>query len=308
MKRNLVTVVSALPLPSFPPPMFLNTTWFCARFLLLYLSSSVLHLASPPSPPDMASHQGGPLRNATPAPLSPRPTNWNLDHLLSIFHQTAAHLGLHAAHLGLHAAHLGLHAACFPPITPANICTLCIGEQMLLPLLWTLLQSSVWIATALKNLSTEIHDLSSQVANLDLSPQPANLATLQASWRDIASRLASAAQASSLPQLPNVPQQATHSPRASRPAPTRNTNPARLEKGKETALPAPPPLPPNTVWPEQSAYPDLTRYDMSTSPPTLYGNPEAFTKEYPHTWEAEEFGNGKYPAGRSWTPSVTTLR
>ena len=41
---------------------------------------------------------------------------------------------------------------------------------------------------------------------------------------------------------------------------------------------------------------------MSTSPPTMYGNLEAFAKIYPHTWEAEEFTKGKYPPGPSWTP------
>jgi len=41
---------------------------------------------------------------------------------------------------------------------------------------------------------------------------------------------------------------------------------------------------------------------MSTSPPTLYGNPEAFAKKYPHTWEEEEFTKGKYPPCPSWTP------
>jgi len=112
----------------------------------------------------MASHQGGPSRIATPAPLSPLPPTGNLDHLVSIFHQTAADLGLPAAG--------------FPPITPANISTLSIGEQMLLPLLCTSLQSSVHIATALENLSTEIHDLSSRIANLDISPEPPNLAPL----------------------------------------------------------------------------------------------------------------------------------
>jgi len=153
----------------------------------------------------MASHQGGPSRNATPAPLSPLPTTGNLDHLVSIFHQTAADLGLPATG--------------FPPITPANISTLSIGEQMLLPLLCTSLQSSVHIATALENLSTEIHRLSSYVANLDLSPQHPNLAPLQVSLLDIASRLPSAAQASFPPQRPNVPHQATHFPCGSRPAP-----------------------------------------------------------------------------------------
>ena len=41
---------------------------------------------------------------------------------------------------------------------------------------------------------------------------------------------------------------------------------------------------------------------MSTSPPTMYGNPEAFAKKYPHTWEAKEFAKGKYPPRPSWTP------
>ena len=193
----------------------------------------------------MASHQGGPSRIGTPAPLSPLPTTGNLDHLLLLFHQTAADIGLPAAG--------------FPPITPANLSTLSIGEQMLLPLLCTCLQLSVHIATALQSLWTEIHDLSSQVANLDLSPEPANLAPLQASLRDIASHLPTAAQASFPPQRPSVPQQATHSPSGSRPAPTTKTNPARQDKGKERALPAPPPPPPNTVWPSPSAEPNLPR-------------------------------------------------
>jgi len=236
----------------------------------------------------MASHQGGPLRLSTPAPLSPLLTTGNLDHLVSLFHQTAADLGLPAAG--------------FPPITPANISTLSIGEQVLLPLLCTSLQLSVHIATALETLSTEIHDLSSQVANLDFSPKPPNLAPLQASLRDIASRLPSAAQAPFPPQRPSAQQQATHPSGGSRSTQTNNTNPARQEKGKARAHPAPPPPPPNTVWPSPAADPDLPRYDMSTSPPTLYGNPEAFAKKYPHTWEAEEFAKGKYPPGPAWTP------
>ena len=76
---------------------------------------------------------------------------------------------------------------------------------MLLPLLCTSLQSSVHIATAFENLATEIHDLSSQVAKLDLSPQLPNLAPLQASIRDIASSLSSATQAPLPPQRPGVP-------------------------------------------------------------------------------------------------------
>jgi len=237
---------------------------FCARSPFPHFSSSLLGLASPPSPPDMASHQGGPSRIGTPAALSPLPTTGNLDHLVSLVHQTAADLGLPAAG--------------FPPITPANISTLSIGEQMLLPLLCTSLQSSVHIATAHETLSTEIHDLSSQIANLDFSPQPPKLAPLQASLRDIASRLPSAAPASFPPQRPGVPQQATPSSSGARPAPFSNTNPARQEKGKERAPAAPSPPPPNTVWPSPSADQDLPRYDMSTSPPTLYGNPEAFAK------------------------------
>jgi len=236
----------------------------------------------------MASHRDGPSRIGTPAPLSPLLTTGNLDYLVSLFNQTATDLGLPAAG--------------FPPITHANISTLSIGEQMLLPLLCTSLQLSVDIATALEALSTEIHDLSSQVANLNFSPQPPNLAPRQASLRDIASRIPSAAQASFPPQRPSAQQQATHPSAGSRSTPTNNTNPARQEKGKERAHPAAPPPPPNTVWPSPSADADLPRYDMSISPPTLYSNPEAFAKKYPHTWEAEEFTKGKYLPGPTWTP------
>jgi len=165
----------------------------------------------------MASHQGGSQKNPTQAPLSPLLATGNLDRLVSILHMTAADLGLPAGG--------------FSPITPATISTLSMSEQMLLPLLCTSLQSSVYIATALENLSTESHDLSSQVAHLDLSPQPPNLAPLQASLGDIASRLPSAAQASFPPQHPNVPQQATHTYRGSHPAPT--ATPTALAKRKE---------------------------------------------------------------------------
>jgi len=65
--------------------------------------------------------------------------------------------------------------------------------------------------------------------------------------------------------------------------PTSNIKPARQEKGKERAPPAPPLPPPNTGWPSPLADSDLPRYDMSTSPPILYGNSEAFSKTYPHT-------------------------
>jgi len=234
-----------LPLPSFPPPTFLNTMSFCARSPLPHLSSSLLGLASLPSPSNMASHQGGPSRIGTPAHFSPLQTTGNLDHLVSLFHQTAADLGLPAAG--------------FPFISPANISTLSIGEQMLLPLLCTSLQLSVHIATALESLSTEIHYLSSQVANLDFSPQPPNLAPLPASLRDIASCLPSSAQTLFPPQRPSAPQYATHPTTGSRPTPTNSTNPSRQEKVKERAPRAAPTPPANTVWPSPSADPDLPR-------------------------------------------------
>jgi len=156
--------------------------------------------------------------------------------------------------------------------------------------------------TALESLSTEIQDMSSQVANLDLSPQPSNRAPLQAFLRDIASRLLSAAQAPFPPHHHNIAPPATHPSSRTRPTPKGDSNPSHKEKGKERAPPPPAPPPPNTVWPSPSADPDLPRYDMSTSPPTLYGNSEAFAKKYPHTGEGEQFAKGKYPPGPAWTP------
>jgi len=178
---------------------------------------------------------------------------------------------------------------------------------MLLPLLCTSLQSSLHIATALENLSTEIHDLSSHVANRDLSPQRLNLAPLEASLCDIASRLLLAAQAPFFPQRPGVPQQATPSSSGSRPTPISNTNPARQEKGKERAPPAPPPRPPNTVWPSPAADADIPRYEMSTSPPTLHGNSEAFAKKYPTPGKRKNSPKGNTPPAPPGPPVIWTL-
>jgi len=166
-KKTKVTVVRHASAALFPPPTFLNSTSFCVQSPLPHFSSSLLGLASPPTPPDMASLQGGPSRIRTPAPLTPLPTTGNLDYLVSLFHQTPADLGLTAAG--------------FAPITPAKISTLSIGEQMLLPLVCRSLQWNGHIATTLENLATEIDDRSSQVGNLDLSPQGPDLAPLQAS-------------------------------------------------------------------------------------------------------------------------------
>jgi len=63
----------------------------------------------------MAFHQDGPSRIGTPDPLSPLPTTGNLDHLVSLFHQTAADLGLPAAG--------------FPPITPATFLPFVSGNK-----------------------------------------------------------------------------------------------------------------------------------------------------------------------------------
>jgi len=129
----------------------------------------------------MASHPGVPARNTTLTPLSRLLASGNIYHLFSLFHKAAANLGL--------------LAPSFPPIIPVNISTLSIGEQMLLLLRCTSLQSSVHIATTLENLSPEILDLSAPIPNLDLSLQPPNFAPIQASLRDIASSLLAAAQA-----------------------------------------------------------------------------------------------------------------
>ena len=257
--------MSTLPLPSFPLPTFLNTTSFCARsplphFLILIVGPRVPTLTSKH---DLPSRR--PLENRYTIPSLSPPYRWK-SRLSSLNfppdcrrprapsrrfspHYTGEHL--HSLYRRADASPSTLHLASIK--RSHSICP--------------------------QNLSTEIHNLSSRIANLDISPQPPNLAPLQESLRDIASRLPSAAQAPFPPQRPGIPQQATPSSSGSRPTPTSNTNPARQEKGKERAPPAQPPPPPNTVWPSPAADPDLPRYDMSTSPPTLYGNPEAFAKK-----------------------------
>jgi len=129
------------PLPFSRPRHCMHA--FLSHTFLLYC----LGFASPMTSSNMASHlhlEDNPMRNTTPVPPSPLPTTGNLDQLISLFHETAANLGLPAEG--------------FPPITPANISTLSIGEQIVLPLCSSL-QTSVHITTILDPLSTEVNNL-----------------------------------------------------------------------------------------------------------------------------------------------------
>ena len=178
---------------------------------------------------------------------------------------------------------------------------------MLLLLLCTSLQSSIHIATTLENLSTEVHDLASQVANLDLSPQPPNLAPVQASLRDIAACLPSAAQPSFPPQRPNVALPATNSSAKGHPTPTGDTESSHEEKEKGRPPPAPPPPPSNTFWPSPSADPDLPRFDMSTSLLILYSNPEAQPANTPTPGKRRRSPKGNSPQLPPGHPATSIL-
>jgi len=155
---------------------------------------------------------------------------------------------------------------------------------MLLPLLCTSLKMSVQIATILETLCTEVHDLSSLVANLDFATQPPNHAPLQASLRDFASHLLSAAQAPFLPQRFNEAPPPPSYPSAFRPSPACNINPPHEGQGKGRApptLPPPPPPPPNTVWLSPSA--DRTFKDITHPPlpPLPTATPKCLPKNTP---------------------------
>jgi hypothetical protein len=107
----------------------------------------------------------------------------------------------------------------------------------------------------------------------------------------------------SLAHAPPPPMAPTAAPPTSR-RPPPGTAPDLKGKGCATegsALPPrPQPPPSNTQWSTPQMDPDLPRFDTTTSPPTMYGNPEAYAQKYPHTWEANEFRQGKYAPLAQW--------
>jgi len=134
-------------------------------------------------------------------------------------------------------------------------------------------------------LKEELHDLSSQIANLPLPqarPPNQDLSVLQSAIRDLSHRVTARA-----PPLPQAPAPTPQPQLPARPPPTRKG------KGKARAPPCPPP---NSN--EDPKY--LIPY-YETKLGRAFGDPERYTQLFPHSYEAGEFWRGAYDLA-SFTP------
>jgi len=142
-------------------------------------------------------------------------------------------------------------------------------------------QAVATISEENENLREELHDISSQLANLpptqELQTAP-GIVDLQASIRDLSHRVSAPTPA--LPALAPLPQ------RAPQPHPT--AGPAPSKKGKERAS-APPTAP--------SAAADDPKYLIpfyNTRLGKAFGDSEKYAKRYPNSYEAGELRKGRY--------------
>jgi len=138
------------------------------------------------------------------------------------------------------------------------------------------------------NLREELHDISSQLANLphtqEQQPTP-GIADLQVSIRDLSHRVSAPIPAPSA--LPPPPQKT--------PQPHPTAGPPPSKKGNERAR-APPTLP--------SAAADDPKYLIpfyDTRLGKAFGDPERYARLYPNSYEAGEFQTGRYDLD-SFTP------
>jgi len=149
-------------------------------------------------------------------------------------------------------------------------------------------QAVATISKENENLREELHDISSQLANLpDTQEQQTapGIADLQASIHDLSHRVSAPVPAPPAPAP--VPQRTPQPPPTAGPAPSR--------KGKERARA--PPTPPSAAADDPKYL--IPFYDMRLG--KAFGDPEKYAKLYPHSYEAGEYRRGAYDIA-SFTP------
>jgi len=151
------------------------------------------------------------------------------------------------------------------------------GESIILPLLCSTINAWASLLERVDTLNdriTHTHDSISQVANSvpNRDELTASLAPIICSVRDLSHRASTA-------------------PAPHRPAPP---------PANQATAPPPPARRPSAPTP--GLHPDFLRHDHATN--KYYGNPEAFAKSHPTSWEASHFTNGGYPAVSTFLPGV----
>jgi len=150
-------------------------------------------------------------------------------------------------------------------------------------------QAVATISQENENLREELHDISSQLANLPHTqeqPTAPGIADLEASIRDLSHRVSA--------PVPAPMAQAPPPPRRPQAPPTAGPHPSR--KGKERARA--PPTPPSAAAEDPKYL--IPFYDTRLG--KAFGDPERYTRLYPNSYEAGEFRKGRYDLD-SFTPS-----
>jgi len=190
---------------------------------------------------------------------------------------------------------LRLSSQDFPDLSPdAQAGTLPV-ESITIVLLSQLVQGLVTISHELsgvtqavatiseenENLREELHDISSQLANLPPTQEQTTapgIADLQASIRDLSHRVSA--------PIPAPLAQAPPPPRKPQPPPTAGPPPSK--KGKERARA--PPTPPSAAAEDPKS--PIPFYDTRLG--KAFGDPEKYARLYPNSYEAGEFRKGRY--------------
>jgi len=152
-----------------------------------------------------------------------------------------------------------------------------MGESIILPLLCSTINALASLLERVDTLNdriTHTHDCISQVANLlpNRDELTAALAPITSSVRDLSHRVSTA-------------------PTLHRPAPSpANQAPALAPPHRKRPAPTP------------GLHPVFPRHDHATN--KYYGNPQAFAKSHPTSWEASHFANGGYPAVSTFLPGI----
>jgi hypothetical protein len=211
-------------------------------------SSSVAPLASPITerPTSVASSEG---------PIDP-----NLYVMRNLFRETLP---------GLH-----MDPNTFPSLRDDTLRDFSTGESILVPLLCKALQGLATINTRLAALEAATPQLTAPAVNDTTQPSTNNanaLAALEASVRDLSSRMTATTSAVPPRNPPPIPS-------ASRP------------RQQRQAPPTAPPLPTNDTT--NAKDPDFPTYDTNLR--QWFGDPAAYAVKYPRSWEAEQQRDGKY--------------
>jgi len=276
---------------SLPPPTFHIQLNALPRFASgtnpspTFPRSSLAFMANPHQPPPGNTAFG--RLSALNSPLPSRSGTPSIDQPIDFM----------ARQLAQARSALRLSTQDLPDFSPDTLSNTIPSESTMITLLSQLVQGLVTVSHELsgvtqavatlseenENLREELHDISSQLANLPSVPlqdqqQSQGIADLQASIRDLSHRVSAPIPVPPLAPAPT--HRAPPHPPASGPPPSR--------KGKERARAPPSPPPAAAEDPKYLIAFNDTRLGKA------FGDPEKYAKLFPNSYEAGEFRKGRY--------------